>query len=641
MNLITLDFETFYGDGYTLSSMTTEEYVRDPRFEAILCSFKINDGPSFFVSRDLIPQWLEKLELHKNAVLMHHAHFDALILSHHYGVRPKLILDTLGMARALHGANGRLSLDKLAERYDIGRKGTEIHNVRGMRYKDFSPEALKRYGNYGCNDDDLTYALGQRMIPQFSKTELQINDHVIRMFTEPVLELDTGMLQRYADGIRAEKMAIMMRAGAQRADLMSNEKFAACLRDLGIDPPMKISPTWLKKPPSERKGDGLTYAFAKTDPAMQALQEHPDERVQILIEARLKNKTTLAEKSAERLIAMGGRGATTIYLKYSGASGTHRLGGGDKTNFQSIKRIDPSLPADAPQLRHAIMAPEGHKVVVGDSSNIEARILDWLAGQQDMVQVYIDADNKVGPDMYCVIAERIYRRPVNKKDHPQERQMGKVAKLGLGFGLGHERFVLGVRAQAKGPDGKPLIITLDFSKKVVDIYREAHPQVKKLWKRGEDALKYIDAGVVGVDVDYQGVVKTCKDGLIMPGGLRILFPELKYEKDGSSVFGGEWTFWNGKAREHIYGAKLIENIVQCLARIIVFGQCLTTATELREIARWVHSVHDEGVFVTPDFYAPYAAERLSANMRISPAWCASLPLNSEGGFHQRYGKAKS
>lgn len=644
MDIITLDFETTYGDGYTLSSMTTEQYVRDPRFEAILCSFKINDGVAWWVPRDDIAGQLEELELHKHAALMHHAHFDSLILSHHYHVRPKLNLCTLGMARALHGANGRLALAKLAERYGIGAKGTEVLNARNMRFSDFHHPSerravvadhiirrtpLARYGEYSCNDSDLTAELGRRMMPQFSRAEMVVHDFIIRMFTEPTMELDEDMLRHYAAKLNAEKMAAMMRANAQREDLMSNIKFAVMLEELGIDPPMKVSPTTGK----------LTYAFAKTDPGMQALQEHPDERVQFLIEARLKNKTTLAEKRAERMIGMSQRGKACVYLKYSGASGTHRLSGGDKMNWQNFTREDPKDKENTGLLRKAVMSPKGSKVVVGDSSNIEARILDWLAGQDDMVQVYIDADNKVGPDMYCVIAERIYKHPVNKRDHPQERQMGKTAKLGLGFGLGHQRFVLGVRAQAKDVDGKPLIITTEFSKQVVDIYRAAHPQVLKLWKRGTDALRAICAGQVGLAVDFRGIVKTCKDGLVMPGGLRILFPDMKFAK-GEGPFGGEYTFWNGKAREHIYGAKLIENIVQCLARIIVLEQSKNTAIELATIAKWTHSVHDEAVFVTEDFYAPFVNERLLANMRIPPAWCDTLPLNSEGGFNQRYGLAK-
>lgn len=212
-------------------------------------------------------------------------------------------------------------------------------------------------------------------------------------------------------------------------------------------------------------------------------------------------------------------------------------------------------------------------------------------------------------------------------------------KLGLGFGMGADKFITAVRGQAKDEHKKPLVITRKFSEQVVGIYRDSHPQVRKLWKRGEEALKAIACGHVGVAVDYRGVVRTCEAGLLMPGGLRILYPDLKYEK-GAGPFGGEWTFWNGKAREHIYGAKLIENIIQCLARIIVMDQSRITADELTGVAKWTHSVHDEAVFVAPAFEAPYVQNRLLANMRIPPAWCSTLPLNSEGGIHQRYGLAK-
>ena len=665
-DIVTLDFETFYGDGYTLSSMTTEEYIRDPRFETILCGFKINDQkPWYVVGHDEVARQLHDLNIPKRTVLAHHAHFDGLILSHHYGLAPKMWLDTLGMARAVHGANGGLSLAKLAIRYGIGQKGEEVINARNMRLADFGPVQLHKYGLYCGNDCDLEYELFLRLVRHFSKSELMINDQVIRMFTEPCLQLDAAMLDAYREKLNVEKMALLLQAGVQQADLMSNEKFAECLRELGVEPPLKVSPTWLKKTDVERaaaqakdpKTNGVTYAFAKTDPAMQQLQEHPDERVQILVEARLKNKTTIAEKGAIRLLGMSGRGRATVYLKYSGASGTHRLSGGDGFNWQSMKR--------GSDLRKATMAEDGSVCVVADSSTIEARWLDWLAGQDDMVDVYRRQDDKTGPDMYCTIAERIYKRPINKKDNPDERQMGKVAKLGLGFGMGEDRFVFAVRAQAKmkvlkkNPDGsvtpgvfemdnlgkpveKPLKISPAFSKEVVGIYRDSHPQVKKLWKRGEEALALIAEGIEGVNVDFRGIVKTKGDGLVLPGGIMIHYPDLKKFKTTSGPYEFEWEFWNGKMRERIYGAKVVENIIQCLARITVFNQCLKTAGETRHVgARWVHSMHDEGIFVVNKFYAPWVQERLMANFRTSPEYASTLPLNCEAGFHQRYGLAKN
>jgi DNA polymerase len=640
-DILTLDFETFYGDGYTLSSMTTEEYVRDSRFETILCGFKINNTQGYYaVGHDNVAYALRDLNISKRAVLAHHAHFDGLILSHHYGHKPKMWLDTLGMARHVHGANAGLSLAKLATRYGIGTKGEEVINARNLRLADFGPVQLSRYGRYCVNDCDLEYELFLRLAPHFTRSELMINDQVIRMFTEPCMELDVAMLHAYEMRLNAEKTTLMLQAGVQRADLMSNDKFAQCLIELGVEPPKKVSTAWLKKTEAERtaaaaQGEtGIIYAFAKTDTGMQFLQEHPDERVQILVEARLKNKTTIAEKGAQRLQSMASRGRATVYLKYSGASGTHRLSGGDMFNWQSMKR--------GSDLRKATMAPEGEVCIVADSSTIEARWLDWLSGQDDMVEVYRKADRKEGPDVYCTLAERIYKRPVIKSEHPQERQMGKVSKLGLGFGMGPNKFVFAVRAQAKDTDGKPLIISPSFAKEVVGIYREAHPQVKKLWKRGEEALGMIAEGVVGVNVDYRGLVRTCEDGLVLPGGIRIHYPDLKRVKTTGGVFEFEWEFWNGKMRERIYGAKVIENIIQCLARTTVFYQCLKTAGEVRHTGtRWAHSMHDEGIFVGPEFTAPWVQERLMANFRTSPEYAQTLPLNCEAGFHRRYGLAKS
>jgi len=641
MDIVTTDFETYYADDFTLSKLTTEAYVRDPRFETILCGFKVNNEPGFYVPRDDVPAALRDLRLEKRAVLAHHAHFDGLILSHHYGVKPALWFDTLGMARALYGQHGKLSLAQLCKRWQIPDKGEEVLHVKNMRYRDFGPMALKRYGIYCVNDCEREWDGFNIMAPWFSREEFMLNDRIIRMFTEPRLRLDGYILRQYAERLRAEKVHHLLQAGVQLDDVMSNDKFAECLLELGVEPPMKVSPTWAKSVDPNKGPPKMTYAFAKSDAAMQELQEHPDEKVQALVEARLKNKTTIAEKGAMRLIDMQSRGRATVYLKYSGAAGTHRLSGGDSFNWQALKR--------GSELRDAVMAEEGSLCCVVDSSTIEARLLDWLAGQDDMVEVYRKADAKTGPDMYCLIAGRIYQRVITKANDPDERQMGKVSKLGLGYGMGVDKFQITVRSQAKDKNGKPLKIPRDFAEYVVGVYREAHPQVRKLWARGEAALDCISRGQAGVDVDFRGVVKTTKTGLVMPGGLRIEFPDLKKIKVGERTFAGggskpiyEYEFWNGRHTERIYGAKLIENIIQCLARIVVMNQCMDAEKEVKSVgASWVHTVHDEGIFVSPAFEAPWVLDRMMANFRKSPTWAPDLPLNCEGGIHIRYGKAKS
>lgn len=605
MDLITLDFETYYAKDFTLSKLTTEEYIRDPRFETILCGFKVNDQRPFWVDAPDVPAWLAKLDIANNAVLAHHAHFDGLILSHHYGVAPKVWFDTLSMARAVLGGKGGLGLAKLAETMGLGKKGTEVHNALGKRRADFSNYELAQYGGYCVNDVELEYRLFHKLQPYFQKSELKVIDLVIRMFTEPLLTLNAPLLEQYVQDIQLDKTTALLRAGLQLPDVMSNDKFAAALEFLGVDPPRKISP----------KTGRETWAFAKTDPGMEELAEHPDDDVQALVAARLKNKTTINETRAQRMIGMASRGLAPVYLKYSGADQTHRLSGGDKMNWQNFGR--------GSKLRKAIEAPDGDVCVVADSSNIESRILDWLAMQEDAMEVYRKADAKTGPDVYCVMAEKIYNKPINKVDNPDERQMGKVAKLGLGYGMGAEKFITPVRIMAKKK------IDAAFSQLVVQAYRSGHPQVVKLWRRADSAITAIANGQLGVAIDPRGVVTTCAGGIQLPNGLVIRYPDLQKDADG-------WSYWNGRSREKLYGAKVVENIVQALARIVVMDQTLNINTYLPVAI----SVHDEAVGVTAEAEGKDALEFSLNCMRKSPEWGMDLPLNSEGSFNRSYGEAK-
>ena len=615
MDIYTIDFETYYAKDYTLSKLTTEEYVRDPRFEAIIVGVKKNSDPAYWVDQHLIADHLHSLELHNHAVIAHHAHFDGLILSHHYGIRPKVWFDTLSMARAIHSHELRsLSLKALAEHYNVGAKGEEVLLARGKHRADFTPQEIHEYGNYCVNDCQLETFLFHAMLPRFPKSELKLIDLTIRLFTEPLMHIAAPVLEEYVKDIRVEKSTLLLQAGIQLTDVMSNEKFADALRRLGVEPPMKVSPTTGK----------LTYAFAKTDTAMEELAEHPDDAVQTLIAARLKNKTTINETRAVRMIGMSQRGPACVYLKYYGASGTGRMSGGDKMNWQNFGR--------GGKLRQAVIAPPGHLLVVGDSSTIEARVLDYIACQEDAVEVYRKADRKEGPDAYCTLAEAIYNYKVTKADNPDERQMGKIAKLGLGYGMGAPKFQSAVRVQTKGE----VIIEDAMAARVVTVYREKHPHVMALHKRAGQALALISKGKEGVAIDPRGIVRTCKEGILLPNGMKIYYPDLKFVADGSKYGGGEWTFWNGKKREHIYGGKVVENIVQALARIIVMDQTLLVA----ERVPVVMSVHDEVVGCVAERYAVKAERFVLSRLRVPPAWALDLPLNSEGGCAVSYGEAK-
>lgn len=607
MKPVVVDFETHYGDDYTLSKMTTEAYIRDPRFETILCGFKVGSQPGYWVDGKDVPKELERLNLSECAVIAHHAHFDGLILWHHYRTKPKLWIDTLSMARAVEGAKGGLSLAKLCKKHGLPDKGEEVILAKGMRRRDFTAAALSAYGKYCVNDCEREFDLSRIYAPHFGRSEIELMDRFIRMFTEPTLELNEQQLLEYKERLRVRKEQLLVEAGVQLSDLRSSDKFAEILRFHGIEPGLKLNP----------KGEWI-YAFAKKDPFMEELSEHPDEMVQALAAARLNARSTINESRTERLLGMAERGRACVYISYY-AAGTGRAGGGDLMNWQNLERVAYDKVTNEQThgfIRTAVEAPDGYVLVVGDSMNIESRMEDWLAGQDDQVEAYRRFDAGKGPDIYCVMAEMIFGRAISKKDDPEERFIGKTAKLGLGYGTGAAKFASTTRLPMKR------------AQEIVSIYRRRHPQVVKLWYRCEEALDAIASGRYGVAVDFRGVITTCEDGLLLPNGLVIKYRDLKRDSTG------EWSYWDGRARQKIYGAKVVENIVQALARIVVMAQTLMVPRRL------VLSVHDEGVWLARKDQAEKVKAEAEKALRTPLPWCPDLPLNCEVGYHKSYGKAK-
>ena len=319
MDLITIDMETYYDRDFSLSKLTTEEYVRSDLFEVIGIGIKVNNGETEWASgtHAELKQWLQtSFRWADSFVLAHNTLFDGAILSWKFGITPYGWFDTLCMGRALHGVEVGGSLKALAERYGIGQKGTEVINAIGKRRLDFTDEELARYGDYCINDVELTYKLFNRMLRGFPKQEMKIIDLTLRMFTEPILELDVKLLEEHLREVQEMKENLLLEAGVDKDELMSNDKFAEVLRGFGVEPPRKISATTGKE----------AYAFAKTDEEFKALLEHEDPRVQAVVSARLGTKSTLEETRTERFLGIASRGSLPVPIRYYAAH-TGRFGG--------------------------------------------------------------------------------------------------------------------------------------------------------------------------------------------------------------------------------------------------------------------------------------------------------------------------
>ena len=394
MDIVTIDLETYYTKEYSLSKMTTEAYVRSPQFQVIGVGIKINNNPTDWYSGEGVGRFLKSLDYSNKAILCHNTVFDGAILSWHYGIKPKLWLDTLSMARPIHNISVGGSLSALATHYKLGTKGDEVVNAIGKRREDFTLEEISRYADYCVNDVELTYALFNKLKRGFPVSELLCIDQTLRMYTEPVIELDVPLLQQHLLEVQDKKSSLMQEVNCTVQDLMSNDKFASILQQLGVTPPRKTS----------LKTGKDAWAFAKTDKGMTDLLEHPDDRVQGVVTARLGVKSTIEETRTMSLIGVAQRGRLPIMLNYYGAH-TGRYSGGDKMNLQN-------LPARGNNtIRRALKAPDGYTLISSDSSQIEARMVAWVAGQTDLLDAFAE-----GRDVYSEFASEVYGRTITKTD---------------------------------------------------------------------------------------------------------------------------------------------------------------------------------------------------------------------------------
>jgi len=606
VNILTIDFETYYSKTYSLGKITTEEYIRSPEFETIGVSVKQNEEPAVWFSGSWADTkaFLNRFDWDNSIAVAHNAMFDMAILSWVYDIRPKRIADTLSMARAVHGSNGSVSLASLVKQYKLGEKGDEVVNALGMRRLDFDAASLRRYGAYCKNDAELTYKLFNVLGAGFPVDEFKLIDLTVRMFSEPVLELAGVELTSHLYEIQKQKGRLLLSVDANQDVLMSNPKFALALQNMGAVPPTKISKATGKE----------TWAFGKTDEEFIALLEHEDVLVQTLVAARLGIKSTLEETRTERLIGIAKRGKLPIPLRYYAAH-TGRWGGDDKVNMQNLPR--------ASALKSAMLAPAGYVLCDSDSSQIEARTLAWLAEQDDLVEAF-----EKGEDVYKIMAGKIYgRKP--EAITSQERFLGKTVILGCGYGLGWTRFQTHMKNQK-------VVLTDGEAQEIISTYRRTAYKIPELWKQGDDAIKAMVADETAPYGRDGVVLVDGSKGIRLPNGLYLQYPNLRKEKneeDGKLEYVYDTKRGKSVVTTKLYGGKLTENVCQALARIVIGEQMLRISKKYRVVM----TVHDAVGCLLPKQEEGTGKEFVELCMRLRPSWAPDLPLNCEAGTGLTYG----
>jgi DNA polymerase I-like protein with 3'-5' exonuclease and polymerase domains len=643
-----VDFETRWDSKeYTLKKLTTEQYIRDPRFKAFGMCYKFyGEEKTRWIPHHKLQAFISAVDWSTTAVLAHNAQFDVAILSWVYGAKPCFIFDSLSMARATRGIEVGNSLAKLAEEFGLPAKGQAIHSTSGL--VELTPEIEKELADYCAHDTFLCEEIFKRLIEGYPAKELRLIDLTLKMFTNPTLELDQEMLREAIEEESRKRTELLNRLGIEESTLASNDKFAAVLSGMGLEPPTKISKTTGKR----------AYALAKNDALFQALLNSDNEDVALLCEARLAVKSTLERTRAQRFLDISQRGRLPVPLNYYGAhTGRWSASKGSGLNLQNLKR--------GSFLRKSIMAPAGQMLVVCDLSQIEPRVLAWLCDYTELLEIF-----RSGQDAYSQFGAQMFGVPgMTKESHPALRQSAKSALLGCGYGLGWASFAaqlltgflgapptrydkgfakqLGVSAEYLNKfmsweenlnkmneiphtcTAQELLIHCVSTKLIIDKYRNAAQPVKAFWEMC-DAL-IVRSLSEGRRFEHKGLTFE-KEKIILPSGLALKYPRLSGKPDPKGRV--QWTY--GEHEKKLYGGALTENIVQAVAR------CVMTDGMLRIQKRYpcVLTVHDEVVVEVPEGEAEQAREWIHAQMVVEPKYMPGIPLAAESDVAKRYGDAK-
>jgi len=648
--ILTIDFETRWDKkDYTLSKMTTEEYIRDDRFTAFgACVHEYgSDDPIEWYSGSELPELFSNINWERTAVLAHNAQFDIAILEWVYSCRPAFIFDSLSMGRALRGVEVGNSLAKLASDFGLPPKGNAVHSTDGL--VELSPEVEKELAEYCKHDVFLCEKIFTKLAHRYPASELRLIDMTLKMFTRPTLVLDPLMLSNAIDEERNSREKLLQTLGVEEAELASNPKFAEQLQKLGVVAPTKVSKTTGKQ----------TLALAKNDALFQALLNGEREDVALLCEARLRVKSTTERTRAQRFLDISQRGSLPVPLSYYGAkSGRWSAAKGSAINMQNLKR--------GSFLRKAIMAPENYQLVVGDLSQIEPRVLAWLSDYEDMLNIF-----RSGRDPYAAFGAQMFNIPgLSKETHPELRQSAKSALLGCGYGLGWASFAsqlltgflgappiryerafakaLGVNRQfyekfVEWQDNEARLRDIPHtcslqelvehaiaSKRIIDIYRATAYKVVEFWDICAVMLEKCLHD--GEERKYKCLTFR-KEEIELPNGMKLLYPDLRIVKDDK----GRSQYVYGPDATKLYAGKITNNVTQALARIVM------TDGMLRVSKRYfiAGTVHDELIAVVPDAEVEEAKTWVLEQMCMEPRYMQGIPLNADVGAHRRYGLAKN
>lgn len=683
MRIVVLDFETYWDSkNYTLSKIGPISYIRDRRFSAQLMSYIVTDASTMTYDRvrvaehDNIPAVLAALKLDAPDVVTvaHNGNgFDFLILSEIYHVVPRIAIDTMCMERWTGVSRiQNESLKSMAKFFQCGEKveGTVISDGRKWP-DDFTPDERTAFIQYCRNDTEQCFLSFKAMLPFVTADALLFSSITAKMACNPVLRLDDDMLTAYLNELSDKvtkarndinKMFMFKSDEDFLKAIRSSASFIKMLELLGRKPPMKYSvaksETKRKKLEAEGKTNlseedyaVYTPALAKSDLDFVAMASDADERVALLVRTRLENNSSIQRSRAETFHALAKSGRPMPVMLNAFKAHTSRYtagnseGSSDKLNLQNLSKRDPSQLT----LRKAVQAPEGMALVACDSSQIEARILAYVANETELVDAF-----RRGADPYADLAEKIFQIPSEKihkgaksgdKKLKAYRNVGKTGILSAGYGVGWRKYADTLLRQ-----GVRLSSDIDQHYEMAhhahNVYRASNPNIVAFWDTCQTVIKAMYLGYSGEfggpndNIFQYSVAPICgRDDvptIIGPNKYTLRYFKLSCEvseKNNREEY--YYTRVKGKSelKTKIYGGALAENLCQYLAFALLQWQaCRMTEQGIRLIA----NIHDSFLAICPEDEAEHTKSVMESCMSSVPDWLGDFPVACEAEIGKDY-----
>ena len=644
MNTLFLDSETFSPVPITHGTHAYAEQA-----EVMLVPWAWNDEPVKVWDTQDIPDWREALQDmidHADEVVLHNSHFDRTVLRH-CGVNIPVdkITDTMVIAlqHSLPASLGMLCdvlgvpQDKAKDK--AGKKLIQLltkprpKNVKLRRAtRETHPDEWRAFIEYARLDVDAMRDVYRRL-PRWNNSDRErslwladqrINDRGVYCDRD----LARSALRAFERTTRALAARTARLTGGVVASLTQRQKL---LDYLAVH--HNFMPEDMTK--------GTVTALLKGD---------LDPKVRELLEIRQQASATSPAKYDVILNAASTDGRLRGVIQFCGASRTARDAG---RIFQPQNLPRPVLPPDvieqgieamkldcedllfdnvselcSSSVRGCLVAPDGRKLVVADLSNIEGRVLAWLAGEDWKVKAFYDFDRGLGHDLYKITAGRILTKGPGDITKDERQLQGKVPELagGFGGGVGAYRKMGGAVFDAMSDEA---ILT------IVHAWRKQHPATVALWYAVERAAKAV-IGEPDTIREVRGLRFDMHDGWLrirLPSGRYLSYPNVTLD-DGQIWYDGICQFTKQWKRLDTYYGKLVENIVQAIARDIFMGGMLRAEVEGYPV---VIRVHDELICETPDD-PTFTVAALSDIMTRGESWTTGLPLAAAGHEMHRYAK---